>query len=285
MISPILNHPIYAPLLAAILGAIWGSFVAALVGRWPLNRSIMQGRSRCDACGQVLRWYELVPIISYLIQQGRCRRCADQIDSDSIAIEIAAALIGAVPFIYFLGAADGASSADDLLSPGAIAAIKLSLFGWLLLPLAWLDFRHYWLPDRLNLALALGAVVMVIALQWHLGSLNLVRTGTAIISYHLLSGLIGFAILWFVSKAYVYLRGREGLGGGDPKLFGAIGMWTGWEALPFILLCAAVLGLILALVAMAAGRDITGTTRFPFGTLLALSAWPLYFYQIQGGIY
>lgn len=285
MIGQFLNHPLYAPILAAILGAILGSFIAALVGRWPVRRSIMQGRSRCDACGQVLRWYELLPILSYLIQQGRCRRCDDQIDSDSIAIEIVAALIGAVPFLYFLGASDGASSADDLLSPGAIAAIKLSLFGWLLLPLAWLDFRHYWLPDQLNLALAIGAVVMLIALQWHLGSLDLVRTGTAIINYHLLSGIIGFAILWLVSKVYLYARGREGLGGGDPKLLGAIGIWTGWEALPLILLFAAVLGLILAFVAMLAGRDITGTTRFPFGTLLALSAWPLYLFQIQGGVY
>jgi leader peptidase (prepilin peptidase)/N-methyltransferase len=289
MIILILNHPVYAPLFAAILGAILGSFIAALVARWPVHRRISEGRSRCDACGGVLRWYELVPVISYLLQQGRCRRCDDVIDSDTIAIEIAAGLIGAVPFLYFLGpeigSAMGASSADDPLSPGAIAAIKLALFGWLLLPLAWLDFRHYWLPNALVLALALGAVMLIIGLQWHLGSLDFLQTGRAITQYHLLSGAIGFATLWLVSKAYLYLRGREGLGGGDPKLFGAIGMWTGWEALPFILLFAAALGLILALVAMAGGRDITGTTRFPFGTLLALSAWPLYFYQIQGGVY
>lgn len=296
MIGQILNHPLYAPLFAAILGAIWGSFAAALISRWPVGRSIFEPRSRCDACGRALRWFELIPIVSYLIQQGQCRRCGDRIDSDTIAIEIAAVLIGVVPFLYFLGSpADLLNDQDSIfaisfvapefVAPSAIAAAKLALFGWLLLPLAWLDFRHYWLPNPLVILLAAGLIAVILLVQWHIGSFDLALTGQAIIQYHLLSGAAGFAVLWLVSKSYKLLRGREGLGGGDPKLFGAIGIWTGWEVLPIILFLAATLGLILALVAMMGGREITGTSRFPFGTLLALAAWPVYFHQVPPSVF
>lgn len=292
MIGQILNHPFYAPLLAGIFGSILGSFIAALVSRWPVRRSILEPRSRCDACGETLRWYELIPILSYLIQQGRCRRCGDQIDGDSIAIEIAAVLIGVIPFLLFLpslaetgGVFALSRDSQELLSPGSIAALKTALFGWLLLPLAWLDFRHYWLPDRLTLLLALSLVLMIAGLQVYIGSFDWVLTARAIVEYHLLSGVIGFGILWLVSKAYKLWRGREGLGGGDPKLFGAIGMWLGWQMLPIVLFISASLGLVLAGVAMLGGRELTGTSRFPFGTLMALAAWPIYFYEMQNSIF
>ncbi|WP_438730409.1 prepilin peptidase [Parasphingorhabdus sp. DH2-15] len=246
MLSQFLFHPLYAPILAGLFGAILGSFIAALVGRWPVGRSVAEGRSRCDACAATLRWYELVPIVSYVVQQGRCRRCGDQIDIDAIAIEIVSALIGAVSFIVMTGY-DG---------------LSLALLGWLFLPLAWLDFRHYWLPDILTALLALCGLTAVF-----FGLLDLS------LSNSLIGGASGFLTLWLVSTAYKSLRGREGLGGGDAKLFGAIGLWFGWQLLPFILMFAAMFGLILALVAIIGGREVTGTSRFPFGTLLAISAW------------
>jgi len=246
MLDQFLYHPQYAPIFAGLLGAILGSFIAALVGRWPVGRSIVEGRSRCDACAETLRWYELVPIVSYLIQRGRCRRCGDQIDTDSLAIEIVCALVGIVSFIAMNGH-DG---------------LVLALFGWLLLPLAWLDFRHYWLPDILTVILALAGFLVT------LSGCSALPMGDSLIG-----GLSGFLTLWLVSTGYKLIRGREGLGAGDPKLFGAIGLWLGWQLLPFILLISAGIGLVLAMVAMVGGRDITGASRFPFGTLLAISAW------------
>ncbi|WP_197417796.1 prepilin peptidase, partial [Sphingomonas sp. CCH21-G11] len=89
----------------------------------------------------------------------------------------------------------------------------------------------------------------------------------------LIGGAAGFALLWSVAAVYQRLRGRVGLGGGDPKLFGAIGLWLGWRALPMVLLAACLIGLAVALVMRLRGRDVTATTRLPLGTLLAVAGF------------
>ena len=251
MIAETLFHPLIAPALMAILGAIFGSFIAALVSRWPNDQSVMAGRSKCESCDKTLHFYELVPIASYLVQGGQCRKCGASIGHDSLAIELIAMLIGAAAMVIV----------PDW--EGVVAA----LFGWLLLPLAWLDLRHHWLPDRLTALLASAGLVTAYF-----------RSGGIFFVDHLVGGIIGFAFLWCIARGYALLRGREGLGGGDPKIFGAIGLWLGWQALPFVLLGASGLGLVAALVMARRGGDIQADTRFPLGTLLAFAAWPTIFF-------
>jgi leader peptidase (prepilin peptidase)/N-methyltransferase len=131
----------------------------------------------------------------------------------------------------------------------------LALFWLLLLAPAILDARHQWLPDPLTLVLAIaGLAVGGIAT----GSLFLDR---------LIGGAAGFASLWLIGESYRRSRGREGLGAGDPKLLGAIGLWTGALALPAIVLTAALGGLAVA-VLQGRGR----LDRLPFGSLLAGAA-------------
>ena len=89
----------------------------------------------------------------------------------------------------------------------------------------------------------------------------------------MISGVAAFAVLWLIGWSYRRLRGRDGLGGGDPKLFGAIGMWLGWRALPFVLLGASVLGLAVVLLLRVSGRRIGMDDRVPLGTMLAAAAW------------
>ena len=147
------------------------------------------------------------------------------------------------------------------VAPGWIGAAG-ALFGWLLITLAMLDLRHFWLPDRLTLGLAATGLLA-----------GLVDPS---ISYadRTIGGLAGFAALWTVAFCYCALRGREGLGGGDPKLLGAIGLWLGWQVLPFVLLGASGIGLLAVLIMSLWGRAVTATMRLPFGTLLAVAAFP-----------
>ena len=84
----------------------------------------------------------------------------------------------------------------------------------------------------------------------------------------------GYTALLIIALSYRAVRGREGLGLGDAKLMGALGGWFGWQALPFILLMAASLGLLVVLVGMAGGRRMTAATRVPLGTCLAVAALP-----------
>ena len=228
-------------------GLIIGSFIAALTWRWPLGRSIVQGRSACDACGEVLGPLELVPVISLLWLRGRCRHCGAAIAPRNLWIELAAGGIGALA----LG-----------LYPGAVG-VSGALFGWGLLALAVLDAEHYWLPDRLTLPLlALGLVVGV----WLDPPL----------ADRVIGALVGFASLTLVAGGYRLATGRIGLGGGDPKLFAAIGAWLGWLPLAFVLVLAALLGLALVLGDRLRGRPVGRHSRLAFGGLLAVAAWPIW---------
>lgn len=222
-----------------LLGLILGSFIATIAIRWPEERSVAQGRSQCDFCHKVLTPGELVPVVSYLVQRGRCRGCGARIAPLHLVVEL-------------LGCAVGVTA--GLVWPDSIAA---AIFGWLLLTLAAIDFRAYWLPNTLTAALALCGLLF----------------GIAPIEDRLIGGVAGFAALWLVAAGYRHLRGRDGLGGGDPKLFGAIGLWLGWQHLPTVLLLACAIGLAIVIVGYARGRELRGDDRLPLGTLLAPAAY------------
>ncbi|MBJ6120826.1 prepilin peptidase [Sphingomonas mollis] len=241
----------------AVLGAIVGSFVAALVVRWTEDRSVMRGRSACDACGRTLGPAELVPLLSALVQRGRCRGCGARIDPIHWRIEAAAVVIG--------GAAGGV-----VAGPVAIAG---AAFGWLLLALAALDWRAFWLPDRLTGLLA--AAGLATGLATGLGD----RMPPSLTD-RLIGGVAGFAMLWAIATGYRRWRGREGMGGGDPKLFGAIGLWIGWRMLPAVMLTASLIGLGIVLFRWLTGRAMAADDALPLGTLLALAAYPAWLMMI-----
>lgn len=233
-------------LLGALLGLVIGSFAATVVVRMPQDRSALAGRSACDGCGRALKAWELLPLVSYLIARGRCRSCGARIDPVHPQIEIAAMLIGAISAV--------------LLPP--IPALTAALFGWALLTLAALDLRHFWLPDRIVLPLGIAGL-----------AINMAGIGPGTLPAAI-GAATGFGVLWAIGAAYQAVRKRRGLGGGDPKLLGAIGAWVGWMPLPFVLLGAALLGIVLILLDRLRGTKVEATTRVAFGALLAAAAWP-----------
>lgn len=227
------------------LGAIAGSFLATLVVRWPEGRSL-GGRSACDECGRTLRAAELVPLASMIALRGSCRSCGARIDPAHGGVELACLIAGA---------------AAGWSAPG-IAGSAGAVFGWLLIALAMLDWRAFWLPDRLVAPLAvLGLAGGLIGLE-------------PILADRLIGGAAGFLLLWIVAFTYRRWRGREGLGGGDPKLFGAIGLWLGWQLLPAVLMVAGLIGLGIVAFRAATGRAMARTDALPLGTLLAAAAYP-----------
>ena len=240
------------PVALGVLGAVIGSFLATLVIRWPQDRSVLRGRSHCDGCDAVLGPRDLIPLASAVLARGRCRHCGGAIDPLHWQIELAALGIGVIA---------------GLAVPGT-TALAGAVFGWLLLTLAALDVTDFWLPDPLTMALALAGLT----------------TGVAGVepplNDRLIGGAAGFASLWLIGFAYKRLRGREGLGGGDPKLLGAIGLWLGWRILPAVLLLAALTGLAFVLVGMVRGRAAKLDDRMPFGALLAIAAYPAWLFLL-----
>ncbi len=247
--------PLVAALpLATMLGLIAGSFIATLVLRWGAGRSI-SGRSVCDGCGRTLGLLDLVPLLSWLARRGRCSVCGAAIDPLHLRVELGCAAIGA---------------ASVLLLPGA-AGWCLALFGWLLLPLALLDLRHYWLPDILTGVLAVAGLVLAGPI---LGSSLPAR---------LTGAIAGGVTLGVLAWLFVRARGREGMGGGDPKLAAAIGCWIGWVPLPFMFAMASFGGIIWAL--LQKGDAPVRDRHIPFGAFMAAAAWlavPVWTYLIIG---
>lgn len=229
------------PALAGVAtGAIIGSYLATLCLRWPNAEQATTGRSRCDHCGGMLQVRDLIPVISFIIRRGKCRYCRASIDPFHFEIELASASIGGAALALFPN----------------LQGIALAAFGWLLLAPTILDVRHLWLPDRLTIALSLSGILI----GGYLSGIPLL--------HRIIGGLAGFLSLWLLAKAYRHWRRRDGLGAGDPKLLGAIGLWTGWAALPTILLLAAMLGLLVAILRRT---PLAGT--LPFGALLSTAAF------------
>ena len=185
-----------------------------------------------------------MPVASYLLLKGKCRHCGHSIGALPILIELAAALIGALPLLLIP------------VSP----AVAASLFGWLLLPLVVLDHRHFWLPNRLVLLLAVMGFLVGPMLAPGIAVADRVG-GVA----------VGFLSLEIVRHAYKKFRQVDGMGAGDPKLFGALGVWLGWQALPIILLGASAIGLIF--IVMTGRMESQSRTAFPFGSYLGVAAF------------
>jgi leader peptidase (prepilin peptidase)/N-methyltransferase len=235
-------------LIGAGLGLIAGSFVAAASLRWPQGRGVVRGRSACDSCAAPLGPFELIPIVSWAVQRGRCRRCGARIDPRHPAIELAAAMLGAVALAAH---------------PGPLGWVT-ALLGWWLLLIAILDLEHLWLPDRLTLPLI------------PLGLLAAWAGFGPPLPERALGAAAGWAALFLIAWLYRRLRGREGMGGGDPRMLGAIGAWVGVWQLPAILLGAGLLGLAAAAAMRLRGEAVTATSRLPLGTLMAVAAWPVW---------
>jgi leader peptidase (prepilin peptidase) / N-methyltransferase len=245
--------PALLPGFAALAGAAIGSFIGAALVRLPEDRSILTGRSTCDSCDAPIAARDLVPLWSWLALGGKCRTCGTPIGWWQPGCELGGAVIGA---------------AAVLLAPGGLA-LPAMILGWQLLLLAVIDARHLWLPRSLVVLLAASGAAAVGWQSWQTGILAPLWTGLA-------GGALGYAMLWSVARGYRMLRGRDGMGGGDPPLLGAIGLWIGPMGVIGTVIGASVIGLAAALLMLLARRPVAGDTALPMGSLMVAAAWVIF---------
>lgn len=245
--------PALTAVFAALCGAAMGSFIGTLLVRMPQDRSILTGRSACDSCGSTIKASDLVPLLSWALLRGRCRTCSAPIGRWQPCCEAAGAVIGA---------------ASVLLAPQGLA-VPAMVFGWQLLLLGMIDARHLWLPRGLTALLAASGAGLAAWRSWETASLTPLWAALA-------GGTLGFFMLWSVARGYRMLRGRDGMGGGDPPLLGAIGLWVGPMGVIGAVIGASLTGMVAALVMLLARRPLAGDTALPLGTLLAAAAWVIF---------
>lgn len=237
-------------LFTVLAGPFVGSFLGLASLRLPAGRSFVRGRSACLACAKPLGPHELIPLLGYLLQRGRCRACAAAIPPRYPLLETTCMIIGLL---------------SALLASGPLA-LATAVLGWWLLLIAVIDAEHMLLPDSLTLPLIVAGLAVG---AWRTPGLD-----------HIIGAAAGFAALSLVALVYRRLRGLDGLGDGDPRLFAASGAWLGWTALPTVLLGATLLALGYVLVRQARGHRLGAQDALPFGPFLAAATWGVWLWGL-----
>lgn len=254
-------------LLTAGLGLVVGSFLGLVSLRLPRGQDVVVQRSHCGSCGRPLKPWRLIPVVSWAMTRGKCSDCGAAIPVRYPLIELAAAAIGVWAALRF----------DD-----PAWALAGAVLGWQLLLIAIIDAEHFWLPDALTLPLFLSGLFAAVALDPANVQSGLRWSLIGPLKTPLIGAAAGFGVLWLLAFIYRRLRGRDGLGGGDPFLLGAIGAWVGWMGLPSVLLWASLSGLSVVAAKVVLRRPIAGTDRLPFGVFLAIGAWLTWLYGPLG---
>lgn len=239
-----------------VAGLTVGSFLNVVIHRGPAmwglidappRGNLIAPRSYCTACRSPLKAGHLIPLLSFLMQRGKCTSCGARISARYPLVEVlgGAGAIGAVVIFGW--------------TPAAAAA---SLFAFALIALAFIDLETGYLPDALTLPL-IGAGIAANAAGLFV-TLKDALVGAA----------AGYVLFWAISAFYKRVRRREGLGLGDAKLLAGIGAWTGWVMAPVVVFAAA-LG---TLAVIAARRSVRSDDAIPFGPgLCAAGLIALYF--------
>ncbi|MBN2032750.1 MAG: prepilin peptidase [Deltaproteobacteria bacterium] len=230
-------------IFAGLFGLALGSFLNVCIYRIPSNRSIVYPPSSCPNCGERIKFYDNLPVISYFLLLGRCRYCRHAISPQYPVVE---AITGALSLALFLKL--GAS----------LEYLFFLLFGAALLGIAFIDLHHKMIPDVLSLpGIVMGFVFSLLPFS----SLSWIDS--------LIGTIGGGGFLLLVGIGFEKITGREGMGMGDVKMLAMIGAWMGWKPLLFIILLSSLAGSLIGGTMLVLSRQ-GGRTRIPFGPFLTL---------------
>lgn len=256
-------------IVTALFGLLVGSFLNVVIHRLPqmMERrwqaecaelrneeqpkeleqpfNLVTPRSCCPSCGHAIGALENIPVISYLLQAGKCRGCGTGISAQYPAIEILTAILSGIAAWYF--------------GYGWPLLFALILT-WALVALSAIDFKTQLLPDQITLPLLwLGLIANINGLFTDLTSA-------------VLGAIFGYLILWSIYHLFRLLTGKEGMGYGDFKLLAALGAWFGWQLLPITILLSSVAGALIGGALILINKNRQGVPM-PFGPFLAIAGW------------
>lgn len=245
--------------VAGVFGAIWGSFANVCIYRIPRGESLVRPGSHCPGCQAEIAWYDNLPILSWLLLAGRCRRCRAVIPLQYPLVE--ALLLGLALLLYRRFVWDDGGPMGIALS----RFVTYFFFSLTLVVLSVIDLRTLLLPDRITYP----AIPLFFLLGRVCGQTSLMDAALGLAA--------GYAVIWLIATLYRRLRGSEGLGLGDAKLLSLIGGLLGWHALPWTLFLGSVSGLLLSLPLLIIRRrhEAEGSllhSEVPFGPFLSLAA-------------
>jgi leader peptidase (prepilin peptidase)/N-methyltransferase len=226
-----------------LFGLCVGSFLNVCIHRLPLKQSVVRPGSRCPSCGYELRWYDNVPVLSYVMLRARCRSCSRPISLQYPLIEVVTAIVFLAHWYAF--------------GPTPLVAARLVL-GCALIVLFMIDLDHQILPDgNTPPGIVIGLVLSVFLPPGPIASL--------------IGVLLGGGVLWAIAEAWFRLRKVEAMGFGDVKMLAMVGAWLGWKMVLLTFVLSSMMGGLVGAVLLAS-RRADMATRVPFGTMLAVAA-------------
>ena len=229
-------------ILFGLLGAIVGSFLNVCIHRLPKYESVVRPASRCPACGRSIRWFENIPVVSWVALRARCAGCGSRISAMYPAVELTTAVTFAAGYLVF----------------GVTPLLPVRLvFASALIVLAVTDLRERLLPNAITYP---GVVAGLLCSAFLPPGLKDALLGV----------IVGAGVPFLVGEAFYRLRGIEGLGMGDVKMLGMIGAFLGWQLALFTLFAASLLGVLVGVPMTFIRRD--RYYQIPLGTFLALGA-------------
>lgn len=240
----------YFAVLAFIFGAMVGSFLNVCICRMPKEESIVSPPSHCPLCKYQIRWYDNIPLLSYLILRGKCRGCGTRISVQYPLVELLNGILTLALFLHF----------DPLLSSTrTFVFFALFLFSSSLVVITFIDLEHQIIPDEITLPGIVIGFLCSFYLPWQ-GWMN-----------SLFGILLGGGSLLLVAYGYQWLTGKEGMGGGDIKLLAMMGAFLGWKAVPFIIFSSSLIGSLMGISLMLIKKK-DSKLAIPFGPYLAFGA-------------
>lgn len=233
--------------LLAVLGASLGSFFNVLIHRLPQNQSIIRPGSRCASCGYKIPFYLNIPILSYILLKGKCKKCGAGFHWHHLLVEIVTPLV-LIALFYKYGLE-------------SILFYKYALMSLMMIPIFFIDAFHHIIPHWLSIPLIPAGILFSLHQNSDLGWMAALVTAAAV-----------FAFLYLIALFYLLVRKQEGLGGGDIWLLTGLATFFGPLNMPFIILIAG-LGGILWFALFIRKKEL----EFAFGNFIALAAvvWTL----------
>ena len=234
--------------LVIILGALWGSFANVCIFRLPKEKGVVSGRSHCPKCKKKIVWYDNIPIISFFLLGGKCRKCKKSISIQYVIVE-AINIVSFITIYYFFGI--------------SIITVLLMMLSISFLIIFFIDLEHFIIPNVLTFPMMI--VGFLKSFDPNLPSLfpNYINS--------LIGGLFGYGVIWSIIYFYKQLRKKEGMGLGDAKLLAVVGFWFGWISIPFVLFLSSVLALLwVAPDLIKKSKKLT--SQIPFGPYIILAS-------------
>ena len=236
-----MSPAIYAA--AAALGLVFGSFLNVVISRVPRGLSIIKPPSCCPRCGNRIKWYMNVPLLSYIFLRGRCSECGSRISPVYPAVEITGAVLAVISVHFF-----GLTLETIFIYPFVMSLAAVTIIDW----------RHRIIPDSISLPFIILGILYAL-LGDELGVVDSV-----------LGAVAGGGILYIIGFIYSRIKKIEGIGGGDIKLMAMVGAFLGIKLVLLVILIASFAGTIYSLFLIRKGAD--GLTAVPFGSFLAPSS-------------